>query len=330
VAEKSGDGTGSDLPVALAAVSVDGRCRERNPADLAIFGPDRDRLVERFATPAEGQALFVRCSEAGTAEGTSWLVTAAGEQPFRISLWRQRGGDRIRIVAAFAACGAVAPASAPRAPQVPSTAAPIGREMHSPLRAAMGFAERLRSRADSLTPEETATHASDILAATWRLMRLADDLVLAARGAGGPLPLHVSEVDVARLTRRILRLAGPAAEAAGVSASVAPATAVPLVLADESVLWTLIDRLVELALAAAGRGGSVTATLCAAGGGLSLELGVSSATGALPRAPADMDLDACAAQAQVNGARLETPSGPEGGAWTVRLAFAQARCLDPA
>jgi hypothetical protein len=102
------------------------------------------------------------------------------------------------------------------------------------------------------------------------------------------------------------------------------------VLADESVLWTLIDRLVELALAAAGRGGSVTATLCAAGGGLSLELGVSSATGALPRAPADMDLDACAAQAQVNGARLETPSGPEGGAWTVRLAFAQARCLDPA
>ncbi|MEL6574583.1 MAG: hypothetical protein AAFQ81_01735, partial [Pseudomonadota bacterium] len=88
------------LPVALLAVTVNGRCRERSPADLALFGSDADGFLERFADRHLGQSLFARAVEDGTAEGWAVLLTAAGPIGCRVSLWRQRGGERIRVVAA--------------------------------------------------------------------------------------------------------------------------------------------------------------------------------------------------------------------------------------
>ena len=72
---------------------------------MAIFGEDATRLIDRFIQPAGGQTLLARAVSGGSAEGTAWLNTTAGQRRFRISLWRHRGGDRIRVLAAFSVCG---------------------------------------------------------------------------------------------------------------------------------------------------------------------------------------------------------------------------------
>ncbi|MEM7497526.1 MAG: hypothetical protein AAF371_05985 [Pseudomonadota bacterium] len=90
------------LPVALLAVTVNGRCRERSPVDLSLFGEGQDRFQDRFREPQEGQALFARAVADGTAEGPAELLTTCGPLLCRISLWRQRGGERLRLVAAIA------------------------------------------------------------------------------------------------------------------------------------------------------------------------------------------------------------------------------------
>lgn len=115
---ESGDATGpeADLPTALAAVTVAGQCRERSPVDLALFGEAAERFVERFADPLAGEALLARALADGAAEGRAALITAARVGTFRVSLWRQRSGEKVRVVAAFAA-GA---GGGRRAPGLPS------------------------------------------------------------------------------------------------------------------------------------------------------------------------------------------------------------------
>ena len=86
------EGAEHAMPVAMAALDVAGQIRERSPADMAIFGDGATRLIDRFIQPAGGQALLARAVNDGSAEGIAWLATGAGQQRFRISLWRQRGG----------------------------------------------------------------------------------------------------------------------------------------------------------------------------------------------------------------------------------------------
>ena len=74
------------MPVAMAALDVAGQIRERSPADMAIFGDGATRLIDRFVQPAGGQELLARAASDGSAETTAWLITAAGQQRFRISL----------------------------------------------------------------------------------------------------------------------------------------------------------------------------------------------------------------------------------------------------
>ncbi len=203
------------MPVAMAALDVAGQIRERSPADIAIFGEDATRLVDRFIQLAGGQTLLAR---GGSAEGTAWLNTTAGQRRFRISLWRHRGGDRIRVLAAFSVCGEIDTDAHKGLPDLAREALTrMGHDMRSPLAAAMGFAEMIRANPEDLKPAEAARHASDIVAAAWRLPRIADDLE--AAGASGEMrpALRPAEVDLARLARRVARLAAPAARAAGVA-----------------------------------------------------------------------------------------------------------------
>jgi signal transduction histidine kinase len=122
----------------------------------------------------------------------------------------------------------------------------MGNDMRSPLAAALGFAELIRANPESLDPAEAARHAADIVAAAWRLTRIADDLVAAGTSGAARPALHMAEGDISRLVRRIARLAVPVARAAGVEIDISalPERGFgPLVLGDENTLWRIVDNL---------------------------------------------------------------------------------------
>jgi len=329
------------MPLAMAALDVAGQIRERSPGDMAIFGEGAARLIERFVQRDRGQALLARAAADGSAEGIAWLVTGAGQQRFRVSLWRQRGGERIRLLAAFSACESGPPEDGPGpAGCMRETLLTLGHDMRAPLTAVMGFAEKIRAGAGRLKAEEAAAHASDIVAAAWRLMRIAEDLDATGTAGEARLPALPGEVDIARLVRRVARLASPAAEAAGVAIDLGGLPGrgeAPLVLGDERTLWSVLDTLVENALRHAGRGAEVRLGLSLPGPrlGLVLEL-ADNGPGLEPEALARLlegegagrGIALARVLARANGAELEFESAPEKGL-TARLAFPAARCLDP-
>lgn len=329
------------MPVAMAALDVAGQIRERSPADLAIFGEAAGRLADRFVQRDRGQALLARAVTDGSAEGIAWLVTGAGQQRFRVSLWRQRGGERIRILAAFSTCAATGGEAEARG--IPESLREVllrlGRDMRPPLGAVMGFAEMIRTGA-TLRPEDAAGHASDILAAAWRLMRIAEDLEAVSSSGEARLMLVPAEVDLARLVRRVVRLAAPAAEAAGVTIDIGGLPGrgqAPLVLGDERTLWSVVESLIDNAVRHAGRGAEVRVSLAAPEGhhGLVLEIadnGPGLEAGALARllegAGPGRGMVLGRRLAWANGAELEFETAP-GQGLTARLTFPPARCLDP-
>ncbi|MEO1274388.1 MAG: hypothetical protein AAFV96_03030 [Pseudomonadota bacterium] len=275
------------LPVALLAVTVNGRCRERSPADLALFGSDADGFLERFADRHLGQSLFARAVEDGTAEGWAVLLTAAGPMGCRVSLWRQRGGERIRVVAAIApemagassdGGGAVSREAALGG--APGQGAPAGRihwERYAPLlnRSAGAVLDVLDAlRRGAKRPERLTIE--DALAGVWRVMGLSDELARRARLAVGdeaataaalPLPgagAPPSEIDPARLLARLMRLAAGEARRRGVQLEMPAAAAgggttaadAPVaVLADAAALWSALESAIWVALEMAGEGG---------------------------------------------------------------------------
>lgn len=323
--------TGSDerpagLPLAMAAVTVAGQCRERSPADLAIFGPDATRFAERFADPGRGESLLAEALNNGTAELRAELRTAAAEAvPFRVALWRQRGGERIRLIASFAH----APPAPPRSPVPVGKPQGLSRErigsyggqIRHPLGAIMGLAERMRrcETEDCAAP----VLASDILAAAWRMLRLVDDLVLTAElGAERP-PLRVGELDVGRLVRRVARLTEPLAATRNVSLLHEGGSAPrPSVLADETTLWSAIENLLHQAVLSAAPGASVRLSWHLNGKGLDLRIATEANGPEVPPISLKLTEEMCVA----NGVRLEV--GNDTG-FEARLAFPRERCLSP-
>jgi len=339
-ARESEDATGrdADLPIALAAVTVAGQCRERSPVDLALFGEAAERFVERFADPLAGEALLARAVAEGAAEARAALITAAGVRPFRVSLWRQRGGDKLRLVAAFAAGSSEAPAShGGFHPDV----ARIAHEMHAPLGALIATAEALRGEGLAPDPASVERHASDVAVASWRVLRLAGELSQIDRAGQGAARQTLVEVDLCRLARRARRMALADADAASVTLEpiAAPTCGVMAgVLTDETVLWGVIDDLLRRAIRGAGAGGRVSPVIeVEADGGIALTIvakpstsvGEAATLRSLARNPArlpprpDPQLRALAAMA---GGTLELPTGSATGA-QMRLGFAAARCL---
>jgi two-component system OmpR family sensor kinase len=328
------------MPVAMAALDVAGQIRERSPADMAIFGDGATQLIARFVQPASGQSLLARAVSDGSAEGAAWLVTPAGQRRFRISLWRQRGGERIRVLAAFSA-SAVQEGEAGLDVGLPERAREalirMGHDMRAPLAAAMGFAELIRANPEGLKPAEAAGHAADIVAAAWRLMRIADDLTAAGNTGEMLPPLRLAEVDIARLARRVVRLATPAARAAGVtidSGGLPERGRAPLVLGDESTLWSVIDNLLQNAVDHAGRGAAVAAALVSSGKGLVLEIAdngpgleAEELAALLQGGKPGRGLAYSREVARANGAELEIEAAP-GQGLTARLVFPAARCLN--
>ena len=338
------EGADPAMPVAMAALDVAGQIRERSPVDMAIFGDTATRLSDRFIDPGDGQDLLARAVSDGSAEGTAWLATAAGQRPFRVSLWRQRGGERIRVMVAFSVCDVAG--AAPGADVDAGLPEPVrkglmrlGHDMRSPLAAVMGFAEPIRARADGFTPADAAEHAADIVAAAWRLSRIADDLEAAGYSGRGESVLRHSEVDIARLARRVARLAGPSARVAGVAIDVGglPEQAGgQLVLGDESMLWSVVDNLLQNAVRHAGRDAEITLALHKTETGLVLEiadngpgLAADELTGLMAGGKPGRGLAFSREMVRANGAELEIETAP-GQGLAARIVFPAARCLSPA
>ena len=335
------------MPVAMAALDVAGQFRERSPTDMAIFGDGAAQFIDRFVQPAGGQSLLARAASDGSAEGTAWLVTPAGQRRFRISLWRQRGGERIRVLAAFSACeepgvDMAAKMGGGLPDPVRQALMRMGHDMRSPLAAVMGFAELIRANPEGLKPAEAAGHAADIVAAAWRLMRIADDLDAAGMSGEGRPALHLAEVDIARLARRVARLAAPAARAAGV---VIDGRGLPergrgtLVLGDESTLWSVVDNVLQNAVRHGGRGAEVAIALRVVGQGpgkgLVLEvadngpgLEADELARLLQSGKPGRGLAFSREMARANGADLVIETAP-GKGLTARILFPAARCLNP-
>jgi len=322
----------------MAAISVDGRCRERNPPDVAIFGAEGDRLVGRFVDPGEGQALLARCTGEGTAEGTALLATTGGARRFRISLWRQRGGERIRILGAFAAVGAdQAPGPGARggSESPPPPHVLIAEALGAPVEAVLAIAARLRAALRAGPGEEDpglARPVSALLGAGWRLRRLSDDLRTLEEMRTPRLPVRMAEVDAGRLLRRVIELgqAGGTLETVGIESAL-PAAG-PLVMTDEAALWTLAELMLGHAAAAAAEVGAGSLILACPeeAHGAVIEIRAADAGRAEARAgPAPPDLRARqAALTEATGASVDLGRDADG-LPLLRLRFPPARCLDP-
>ena len=336
------EATDTAMPLAMAALDVAGAVRERSPTDMAIFGETAGRLAERFLKPEIGQTLLARAVSDGTAEAVAWLVTQAGQRLFRVSLWRQRGGERIRVLACFAACDAARSGAEDAAPAaLRSELMRLATEIQLPLASLTAMADRLRAGQPARDPGSisgasagaVSDQAADIVAAAWRLRRLTDDLLEASAAPGGAPRLRIGEVDIARLARRILRLAAPAAAAAGVEIAPdslpAPGQG-PLVLGDEGRLWGGIEELASNAIRHAGRGARLSLSLAAEDGGQALSI-ADTGPGMDPARLADLlssggGLGRCRETVRANGAELEITTAP-GQGLTARIRFPAARCL---
>ncbi|MEL6267191.1 MAG: hypothetical protein AAFR52_16345 [Pseudomonadota bacterium] len=324
---------GGDLPVALASVTVAGQCRERSPADESLFGPAAARFVDRFQDPATGQRLLSRAIADGTAEGSAVLLAQSGPCPMRVSLWRQRGGERIRVVAAFApATGgpttpvqqdtatwaeAAGPGSRDGAPAREGGSDPADQGgalaefaalIRGPAEAALAAALPARGAGqDSARAAGDGAGGADAIAALWRVLGLLSQMerMPASPGIDG----IDSEIDTIAMLRRVMRLAGPAAGRAGVVlAPPADAGRGPAVMADRSALWGALEAALDLAIGAAGTGGCVEGWVLAGVEGVRLDL---EARQVAARSPAG-DLPARASRDGLSGPSRETPD--EGGA----------------
>lgn len=291
------------LPLTMAAVTVAGQCRERSPSDLALFGEAGARFSARFVDPAEGDALLAIALAEGAAEGRAELRTGSGRGDFRVSLWRQRGGQRIRVMASFAAVGASRGGDGPLLHDAP---------LRRPLLAVIGVAERLRDNAGCSAP------VGDLLAASWHMLRVIDE----GTTSGSRRP-RLAEVDLARLCGRLARLAEPGIAATEVILTVSlEACAGQSVMADEGALWGVVETMLHAAIERAEPGSEIGLRAAALPTG-GLELAVSlDRVG--PDAGQAVDLGDAALFAEENGLRLG--ADPDGG-FPLRLTVPRGRLL---
>lgn len=297
------------------------------------------------------------------------MRTAAGPQRFRIALWRQRKGERIRIVGAFATLSTSdtepaemvgAQLAAPARDSATRHAVLVATALRPSLAALLHKAERLRADAPhgaaqgmgAETGDPAAanllgnvrSHASDILATGWRLMRLADELLVAAGSGASEPTCTLSETEPVQLLRRIARLnherlaergaelrLGTALDSrAGVEA---PRLGALRIVIDESRLWSAVEGV--LWCLAEGIDGGARLTLDLAG---TAEDGIAVLVRSeRAAAPAGCQLDPgigggpwltlgdCARLLRSTGAAMETIG--EAGSMTVRMRIPPARCL---
>ncbi|MEM9782329.1 MAG: hypothetical protein AAF899_07620 [Pseudomonadota bacterium] len=326
--------------LALTAVTVAGQCRERSPVDLALFGNDGERFETRFADPAEGRRLLAQAVEAGAASSETRVAAGAAVMPARVALWRQRGGDRIRLIAAFAL--AESGGEQLRADAVATTLAGVSRLLPGlegagavDATALVAFARQIRRTLEATLLQLSETDATGrslperVAPSLWRLSTL---VALMERhrdadcvpGAGAPL----AETDLVALVRRVMTLH----ETAAITRDVGLVPPAPdtlgrhVAMVDQPSLWGAVEAAVDLGTRALGKGGTIAARIDQAAG-LTLILVM------LPGAEAAMDEGALVAEieplATAAGAplSLSAETAKAGPVWHLALSIPPTRCL---
>lgn len=146
----------------------------------------------------------------------------------------------------------------------------LGREMRGPLASIRGFARELEERSSQLSPDQRAEFFAVIRRQSHRLVRVIEDLMLAARLAGGdPAPDALVPVDVAaELQEAVQEVLAPPSHRIVVSV----ANDLPQVRSDSSELRQVILALVENAIRFSPGGGTVEVAAVASGGSVEISV----------------------------------------------------------
>lgn len=188
-------------------------------------------------------------------------------------------------------------------------AAAIAHDFRAPLNAIRGFAEMLRLKGESISPERRAEYLDNIISAADRMDALADRFV--AEGAPGPC-------DLTRLARAAAVLRGAAVEATEPLATEGDAVSVSRIL----------DNLIDNALTHGGcarvrvgrKGGAPCVEVWDEGPGMSAAALSAALTPHSRGAAGGLGLPNCIALAETMGARLEFETAP-GEGLLARLLF---------
>ena len=148
----------------------------------------------------------------------------------------------------------------------------VSHELRTPLTSIRGYLELLLDDAES---EELSQSQRDFLGVvdrnSERLMRLVEDLLLAAQAEAGSLQLTMEDVDLARLVNDAVSACAPAAATRDIEL-VAIGAGAPVIRADQGRLGQVLDNLVANALKFTPPGGRVEVRALAADGGARIEV----------------------------------------------------------
>jgi PAS domain S-box-containing protein len=134
----------------------------------------------------------------------------------------------------------------------------VSHELRTPLAAVLGHLELLRD--DPLTDDQRH-HMAVAERNAHRLLRLVNDLLLAAQVDAGGFPLEITDVDLAAVVAASAQSAGPAADLADVRLVVEVSPDVTSVPGDAGRLGQVCDNLVSNAIKFTPAGGTVTVRL---------------------------------------------------------------------
>ena len=139
----------------------------------------------------------------------------------------------------------------------------VAHELRTPLNAMLGWASMLRTRR---LDEAARARALEIIERNARVeARLIEDLLDVSRMLTGTLRLEVIEVELCPTVAAAVEAARPGADAKGVALSAALDDTAGSVAGDAARLRQVVDELIENALRATQRGGSVAVRLARQG-----------------------------------------------------------------
>jgi signal transduction histidine kinase len=133
----------------------------------------------------------------------------------------------------------------------------VSRELRTPLTTVLGYAELLAQRAQGLAPAHLGWVGA-ISEAAGALARLIDDILAVAEVDAGERRLHMSQVDLHDLIGAARERWAARADQAGVGLTTRIEEAPASIRADRGALGSVLDHLIERALAETPSGGQVT------------------------------------------------------------------------
>jgi two-component system cell cycle sensor histidine kinase PleC len=133
----------------------------------------------------------------------------------------------------------------------------MSHKLRTPLNAILGFSEMIYSTARGANVAQSAEYAKLVHQSGNHLLALVNDILDLARIEAGPIVLHETDMDLARLIDSTVRLMAGRAGSAGLTLITDVAGALPLLRADERALRQILINLLSNALKFTPAGGEL-------------------------------------------------------------------------